>query len=80
MTKDVYERLKGCAELLEDKKLIAKLSAGDLVAQEAKYHLNCLTTVYNRERAFFRQQRENDQMNRNDMNTVEHLQNLLHIS
>ena len=37
------------------------MSAGDLVAQEAKYHLNCLTTVYNRERAFFRQQRENDQ-------------------
>ena len=41
--------------------LIAKLSAGDLVAQEAKSHLNCLTTVYNRERAFFRQQREKEQ-------------------
>ena len=41
--------------LLEDKK------CWYLVAQEAKYHLNCLTTVYNRERAFFRQQRENDQ-------------------
>ena len=37
MTKNVYERLNGCAELLEDKKLIAKLSAGDLLAQEAKY-------------------------------------------
>ena len=37
------------------------MSAGDLVAQEAKYHLNCLTTVYNRERAFFRQQREDEQ-------------------
>ena len=61
MTKNLYERLNNCAEVLEDKKLIAKLSAGDLVAQEAKYHLNCLTTVYNRERAFFRQQRENDQ-------------------
>ena len=61
MTKDLYERLNDCAEVLEDKKLIAKLSAGDLVAQEAKYHLNCLTTFYNRERAFFRQRRENDQ-------------------
>ena len=37
------------------------MSAGDLVAQEAEYHLNCLTTVYDRERAFFRQQREKEQ-------------------
>ena len=37
------------------------MSAGDLFAQEAKYHLNYLTTVYNRERTFFRQQRENKQ-------------------
>ena len=56
MAKISYERLNDCTELLEDKKLIAKLSAGDLVAQEGKYHLNCLTTVYKRERAFFRQQ------------------------
>ena len=37
------------------------MSAGDFVAQEAKYHLNYLTTVNNRERAFFRQQREKEQ-------------------
>ena len=61
MTKKLYERLNDCTELLEDKKLINKLSAGDLDAQGAKYHLNCLTTVCNRERAFFRQQRENEQ-------------------
>ena len=53
MTKNLYERLSDCAKVLQDEKLIAKLSAGDLVAQEAKYHLNCLNAVYNRERAFF---------------------------
>ena len=52
-----HGRLNACAELLEDEKLIAKFSAGDLDAQEAKYHLNCLTTAYDRERVFFRQQR-----------------------
>ena len=61
MTKHLYERLTDCAMLLEDKKLIAKLIADDLVAQKEKYHLNCLTTVYNTERAFFRQQREKEQ-------------------
>ena len=61
MTKNLYERLSDCAKVLQDEKLIAKLSAGDLVAQEAKYHLNCLNAVYNRERAFFRQQREKEQ-------------------
>jgi len=30
--------------------LLAKLSAGDLVAQEAKYHRNCLLNLYNRAR------------------------------
>ena len=39
---------------------IAKLSAGDLIAQEVKYHLICLTSVYNRERTFLRQQRQKE--------------------
>ena len=37
------------------------MNAGDFLAQEAKYHPNCLATVYNRERAFFKQQRENEE-------------------
>ena len=32
---------------LQDENL-AKLSAGDLIAQEAKYHAKCLTNLYNR--------------------------------
>lgn len=31
-------RVRQCAHKLQDKSLLAKLSAGDLIAQEAKYH------------------------------------------
>ena len=45
------ERLKSCAETLQDKRLPAKLSAGDVIAQDMKYHPACLTSLYNRERS-----------------------------
>ena len=32
--------------VLQDEKLLAKLSAGDLVALEAKYHAPCLASLY----------------------------------
>ena len=35
---------------LEDRELLAKLSAGDTIVLEAKYHRNCLTTLYNKAR------------------------------
>ena len=34
-----------------DSKLLAKLSAGDVVAIDMKYHLKCLTSLYNRAKA-----------------------------
>ena len=34
----------------QGKSLLAKLSAGDLIAQDAQYHLNCLNSLYNRAR------------------------------
>jgi hypothetical protein len=37
---------------LEDMDLIRKLSSGDLIAQEAKYHTKCLVALYNRKRAY----------------------------
>ena len=61
MTKNIYERLNTCATILQDTKPLAKLSAGDLVAQEIKYHLICLTSVHNRERAFLSQERQKEQ-------------------
>ena len=45
------DRLKECAKTLNDGKLLARLSGGDIVAQEFKYHLSCLTMLYNKERA-----------------------------
>ena len=52
MTLELDERLNECAKNLNDGKLLAVLSSGDIVAQELKYHRSCLTTLYNRERAF----------------------------
>lgn len=51
MTMKLNERLNRCATILNDVKLLAKLSAGDIVAQEFKYHPACLAALYNKERA-----------------------------
>ena len=40
------DRVRECASLLNDEKLLAKLSGGDLIALEAKYHTHCLSTLY----------------------------------
>ena len=42
--------VRDCAHKLQDTHLLAKLSAGDLIAQEAKYHSQCLASLYNRTR------------------------------
>ena len=47
-TFQVDYRVRKCAHDLQDENLLAKLSAGDLIAQEAKYHAKCLTNLYNR--------------------------------
>ena len=53
------------AILLEDKQLIAKLSTGDLIAQEAKYHRICLTRLYNKGRCALQK--------RNNANSDQHV-------
>lgn len=50
MTMQLNKRVNECAQYLNDGKLLAKLSGGDVVAQELKYHTACLTGLYNRER------------------------------
>lgn len=47
-TRNIDFRVRDCAKTLQDTDLLAKLSAGDLVAQEAKYHPKCLVSLYNR--------------------------------
>ena len=49
-TFEVDTHVRQCALKLQDKPLLAKLSAGDLIAQEAKYHPQCLTSLYNKAR------------------------------
>ena len=51
-TLQVTKNVRDCAVLLNDNKLIAKLSSGDLVAIDAKYHTNCLVNLYNKARHF----------------------------
>jgi len=40
------KRVRKCALQLQDSALLAKLSGGDLVAQEAQYHAPCLVSLY----------------------------------
>lgn len=47
-TKNVDYRVRQCAYALLDERLIAKLSAGDMMTVEAKYHALCLTGLYNK--------------------------------
>ena len=54
MTMNLNKRLQECAEALNDGKLLAKLSGGDAIAQELKYHRVCLRALYNRERSHLR--------------------------
>ena len=47
MTPKITPRVWICALKLQDQNLIAKLCPVDLVAQEAKYHSQCLVKLYN---------------------------------
>ena len=42
----LHARVRNCAMVLQDEKLLGKLSAGDLVALEANYHAPCLASLY----------------------------------
>ena len=45
-TFQVDEKVRKCAHILQDQKLLAKISSGDLIALEAKYHPACLVLLY----------------------------------
>lgn len=49
-TFDLDARVRQCALQIQDQNLLAKLSTGDLIALEAKYHVQCLVSLYNRAR------------------------------
>lgn len=49
-TLGVDRRVRECASIINDNKLIGKLAVGDMVATEAKYHVKCLVGLYNQAR------------------------------
>ncbi|CAC5387169.1 unnamed protein product [Mytilus coruscus] len=44
----IDKRVRECALELQDNVLLAQLSVGDLISQEAKYHAKCLIKLYNK--------------------------------
>ena len=49
-TFQVDQQVRRAAAVVKDTELLAKLSAGDMVALDAVYHSQCLVTLYNRAR------------------------------
>ena len=58
MTMKLNKKVNKYAKTISDGKLLAKLSAGDVVAQEQKYHPTCLVALYTRERAHLHELKE----------------------
>ena len=52
---------------MQDSKLLAKLSEGDMTATETKYHKNCLTNMYNK----FKVKQKNTAVERELLSTIE---------
>ena len=52
MTKQLNDKVTECALALSDWKLLTKVNDGDPVAKKMRYHPACLTTLYNRKRAY----------------------------
>lgn len=48
----VCAKIRKCAETLQDSEMLGKLSEGDLIAREAKYHARCLVNFYSRAARF----------------------------
>ena len=53
-TMEADRNLRRIVTDLQDFELLAKISGGDLIAIEAKYHMNCLTNLRNMHRSFQR--------------------------
>lgn len=64
LTKELQNKVEKCARDINNTALMAQIIAyGDLIAQEAKYHLSCLVNLYNSaRRASCQTQHDMDQM------------------
>ena len=62
-TYNVDARVRKSASALQDVKLLAKLSAGDMMSQDAKYHPLCLASLYKRAKALDSKQDDSNRIN-----------------
>ena len=62
----IDRRVRECAGLLKDDKLLAKLSVDDMVALEVKYHQTCLVRFYNKARKLKREENKESSNNSSD--------------
>ena len=60
-TFNIDSRVRGCALQLHYTRLLAKLSAGDLLWQEAQYHAKFLVSLYNRAKQLNDDKKENEE-------------------
>lgn len=81
MTMKVNMRINECARTLNDGKLLAKLSGGDVIAQDLKNHSACLVALYNKERDYLRvQEQERAQENWKEAYPIAFSELVTHIS
>lgn len=64
-TKEISEHVKQCAIELQDSRILTKLSICDMVAQDAKYHVKCLVSFYNKSRG-------KQIKNKSDLDSINH--------
>ena len=57
-TLDADETVRHTATELQEAEIISRMEGGDLVAIDAKYHLQCLTEIRNRYRSLVRQREQ----------------------
>jgi len=62
LTFDADVNIRAMVTELQDTKLLSQIGTEDLIAKEAKYHLNCLVRIRNRYRSYQRKKQEKEQV------------------
>ena len=57
-TKNLDQNVRETATLLQDSRILTKLGHTDLIAQDAMYHLSCLTKYYRRAASYLLERKD----------------------
>jgi len=66
LTFDADANIRAMVTELQDTKFLTQIGTEDLIAKEAKYHLNCLVRLRNRYRSYQRKNQEKEQVITNE--------------